>query len=92
MRRPVLATFSLTFVAMLFVFAAARAFTAVTRTTRINAAALAGAILVAALATLTACGGGGGVTPPPTSKTYEITISGSAGNLMHSASVELVVD
>jgi hypothetical protein len=52
---------------------------------------LACAILLIAIASLSACGGGGG-TPPPTPKTYEITITGSAGNLMHSASVELVVD
>jgi hypothetical protein len=42
--------------------------------------------------TLAACGGGGGSTPPPTNKTYTLTITGSAGNLSHTTSVQLVVD
>ena len=35
---------------------------------------------------------GGGGDPPPVSHTYQVTITGSAGNLMHSTSVQLVVD
>jgi hypothetical protein len=50
-------------------------------------------LLVAAMFTLAACGGGGGgTTPPPTNKTYTLTITGSAGNLSHTTSVQLVVD
>jgi hypothetical protein len=49
------------------------------------------ALLILVMCVLTACGGGGG-PPPPTSHTYTIPITGSAGNLTHSTSVQLVVD
>jgi hypothetical protein len=52
----------------------------------------AGVLLFVALCALAACGGGGGSTPPPGNKTYTLTITGSAGNLSHSTSVQLVVD
>jgi hypothetical protein len=54
--------------------------------------ATAALLLLVAMFTLSACGGGGGSTPPPTNKTYTLTITGSAGNLSHSTSVQLVVD
>jgi hypothetical protein len=54
-------------------------------------ASIACLILFAMLAVLSACGGGGG-PPPPVNQTYQIAITGSAGNLMHSTSVQLVVD
>jgi IPT/TIG domain len=50
------------------------------------------ALLIVAISVMTACGGGGGGPPPPTSHTYTIPITGSAGNLTHSTSVQLVVD
>jgi hypothetical protein len=54
------------------------------------AVALACAFVIATIALLCACGGGG--TTPPVNHTYQIPISGSAGNLVHSTSVQLVVD
>ena len=54
--------------------------------------ATAALLLLVAMFTLSACGGGGGSTPPPTNKTYTLTVTGSAGNLSHSTSVQLVVD
>jgi hypothetical protein len=51
------------------------------------------ALLILAMSAMSACGGGGGSgPPPPTSHTYTIPITGSAGNLSHSTSVQLVVD
>jgi hypothetical protein len=61
------------------------------RRVRFPLAALALLLLTGLLGGLSACGGGGG-NPPPVSHTYQITITGSAGNLMHSTSVQLVVD
>lgn len=55
------------------------------------ARALACAIALVTLALMSACGGGGGTTPP-VNHTYQIPISGSVGNLVHSTSVQLVVD
>lgn len=58
---------------------------------RFSRASWALALLIVTIGVMTACGGGGG-TPPPTSHTYTIPITGSAGNLTHSTSVQLVVD
>lgn len=55
------------------------------------AVALACAFAIVTIAAMCACGGGGGTTPPA-NHTYQIPISGSAGNLVHSTSVQLVVD
>lgn len=62
------------------------------RQLRASFAAIAFMVLAGLLAGLSACGGGGGRTPPPVSHTYQVAITGSAGNLMHSTSVQLVVD
>jgi IPT/TIG domain len=59
---------------------------------RLSRAGWALALLILAISAMTACGGGGGGPPPPTNHTYTIPISGSAGNLKHSTSVQLVVD
>ncbi len=58
---------------------------------RRSAVALACAVVLVTIALMSACGGGGG-TPPPVNHTYQIPISGSAGNLVHSTSVQVVVD
>jgi hypothetical protein len=59
---------------------------------RLSRATWALALLILAMSAMSACGGGGGGPPPPTSHTYTIPITGSAGNLTHSTSVQLVVD
>jgi hypothetical protein len=59
---------------------------------RLSRAGFALALLIVAMSAMTACGGGGGGPPPPTNHTYTIPITGSAGNLKHSTSVQLVVD
>jgi hypothetical protein len=58
---------------------------------RLSRAGSALVLLILVMSVMTACGGSGGA-PPPTSHTYTIPITGSAGNLTHSTSVQLVVD
>ncbi len=60
------------------------------RRLRLPIAAIACVALAGLLGGLSACGGGG--IPPPVSHTYQVTITGSTGNLVHSTSVQLVVD
>ncbi len=67
----------------IFVFGASR--------TRRFTVVFACAFVLLTLALMSACGGGGS-TPPPMNQTYQIPVSGSAGNLVHSTTVQLVVD